>query len=179
MDASERTERPIAALLAPDILALLDEDPSSIAVETEEVHPADLADVVETLPASRIPDLLSALPAARAADVMEYLDEGVRTEALEAMSARDAATIVREMSPDDRADVLEEIQESRADEILAEIPADERILVICRSGQRSGRVTEALRRAGYDAANVVGGMLAWRDAGGSIEADGSSAPRIG
>ena len=127
MDASERTERPIAALLAPDILALLDEDPSSIAVETEEVHPADLADVVETLPAERIPDLLSALPAARAADVMEYLDEGVRAEALEAMSAREAATIVREMSPDDRADVLEEIQESHADEILAEIPADERL----------------------------------------------------
>ena len=43
MDAPERTDRPIAALLAPDILALLDDDPASVAAETEELHPADLA----------------------------------------------------------------------------------------------------------------------------------------
>ena len=38
-------ERPIAALLAPDILALLDELPATVAMETEDMHPADLADV--------------------------------------------------------------------------------------------------------------------------------------
>lgn len=64
--------------------------------------------------------------------------------------------------------------ESRAHEI----PADQRVLVVCHSGQRSGRVTEALRRAGYDAANVLGGMLAWRDAGGDIVSDGPGEPRV-
>lgn len=127
MDASDRTERPIAALLAPDILALLDEDPAAVASETEELHPADLADVVESLPRERVLDLLAALPPARAADVLEYLDETLRAETLEAMSARQAATIVREMSPDDLADVLEEIEETHADEILAAIPAEERL----------------------------------------------------
>lgn len=126
MDAPERTDRPIAALLAPDILALLDDDPASVAAETEELHPADLADVVEAIPRERVPDLLNVLGPARAADVLEYLDETVRTETIEAMTARQAATIVREMSPDDRADVLEEIEETHADDILAEIPADER-----------------------------------------------------
>lgn len=126
MDASERTDRPIAALIAPDLLALLDDDPASVAAETEEMHPADLADVAEAMPRERVADLLAALGAARAADVLEYLDESVRTETLEAMSARQAATIVREMSPDDRADVLDEIEEAHADDILAEIPVDER-----------------------------------------------------
>lgn len=126
MDAHERTDRPIAALIAPDLLALLDDEPESVAAETEEMHPADLADVAEAMPRERIADLLTALGAARAADVLEYLDEGVRTETIEAMSARQAATIVREMSPDDRADVLDEIEEAHADDILAEIPADER-----------------------------------------------------
>jgi magnesium transporter len=42
-------ERPVGALLAPDILALLDESPGDIPVETEEIHPADLADVAELL----------------------------------------------------------------------------------------------------------------------------------
>jgi len=34
-------DRPVAALLAPDILALLDESPTAVAAETEELHAAD------------------------------------------------------------------------------------------------------------------------------------------
>jgi magnesium transporter len=75
----------VAALLAPDILALLDEEPGSVALETEELHPADLADVAEALPKDRVADFLTALPPARAADVLEYLDEELRNDVLEAM----------------------------------------------------------------------------------------------
>ncbi len=119
-------ERPVAALLAPDILALLDESPGDVAAETEELHPANLADIAEALPIERVPALLRALPPARAADVLEYLDEELRTEVLEAMSARQAAALVTEMTPDDRADALEEMEEERADEILSEIPTEAR-----------------------------------------------------
>ncbi|GJG87416.1 magnesium transporter MgtE [Gemmatimonadetes bacterium T265] len=122
-------DRPVGSLLAPDILALLDEDPASLALETEELHPADLADVAEAIPEERVVALLTALPPARAADVLEYLDEDRRSLALEAMTTRQAAALVTEMSPDDRADLLEELShenEERADEILAEIPEAER-----------------------------------------------------
>ena len=119
-------DRPVAALLAPDILALLDDSPTAIAAETEELHAADLADVVELLPRGKVPALLAALPAQRGADVLEYLDEELRAEVLEAMSARQAAALVSEMTPDDRADTLEEIEEERAEEILAAIPAEAR-----------------------------------------------------
>jgi magnesium transporter len=119
-------DRPIAALLAPDILALLEESPNDVAAETEELHPRDLADVVELLPAERVRDLLAALSRPRAADVLEYLDEDLRTEIIEAMSARDAAELVTQMTPDDRADTLEELDERRAEEILSEIPRDAR-----------------------------------------------------
>jgi rhodanese-related sulfurtransferase len=43
----------------------------------------------------------------------------------------------------------------------SELPTDRRIVVICRSGGRSGKATEALVGAGYDAVNLAGGMLAW------------------
>jgi rhodanese-related sulfurtransferase len=43
----------------------------------------------------------------------------------------------------------------------AELPTDRRIVVICRSGGRSARATEALVGAGYDAVNLAGGMQAW------------------
>jgi len=62
---------PVAALVAPDILALLEESPAAIAAETGEMHPADPADVVELLPPERVPLFLSALPRASAADVLE------------------------------------------------------------------------------------------------------------
>lgn len=37
------------------------------------------------------------------------------------------------------------------------------IIVICRSGNRSGIGTRILRENGYQAFNMVGGMLAWND----------------
>ena len=67
----------VAALLAPDILEMLDENPAQIAADTDEMHPADLADVVEAIPRERVAELLSALPPERAADVLEYLDDGM------------------------------------------------------------------------------------------------------
>jgi magnesium transporter len=119
-------DRLVAALLAPDIVAMLQESPADIAAETEEIHPADLADVAELLEREQLSGFLTALGPARAADVLEYLDEELRTEYLEAITPREAAELVSEMTPDDRADALEEIDEEHAGEILAEIPQPER-----------------------------------------------------
>jgi magnesium transporter len=120
-------ERPLGALLAPDIIALLDESPALIAAETEEMHPADLADVAEAMPFEQVPVFLAALPRDRAAQVLEYLDEELRAEVLEAMTAQQAAALVTEMNPDERADVLEELDEDKAEEIVEEMPAETRL----------------------------------------------------
>jgi rhodanese-related sulfurtransferase len=48
---------------------------------------------------------------------------------------------------------------------LVELPTDRPIVVVCRSGGRSARVTSALIAAGYDATNLAGGMKAWAAAG--------------
>ena len=119
-------DRPVAALLAPDIVALLDESPADIAAETEEVHPADLADVAELLERDQLQAFLNALGPARAADVLEYLDEELRTEFLEGITPRQAAQLVTEMTPDDRADTLEEISDEHVEEILSEFPTEAR-----------------------------------------------------
>lgn len=42
-----------------------------------------------------------------------------------------------------------------------QLPQDRLIVCVCRSGNRSGVVTDALVRAGYQAENLEGGMLAW------------------
>ena len=121
-----KAQKSLAALLAPDILDLLESEPSTVAAETEDLHPADLADVAESLPHSQIPLFLSALPAPRAAAVLEYFSEELRTELLEAMSPEQAAALVDAMTPDDRADTLEELDEAHAGEIVDALPSETR-----------------------------------------------------
>ena len=47
---------------------------------------------------------------------------------------------------------------------VSEVPPEGRDFVICHSGGRSRKATEALRSVGIDACNVVGGTQAWIDA---------------
>jgi rhodanese-related sulfurtransferase len=44
---------------------------------------------------------------------------------------------------------------------VGELPSDRMIVVMCRSGGRSGEVTEALQESGLDAVNLAGGIHAW------------------
>ena len=124
--ARDPQDKPVAALVAPDILELLEESPGDIAVETEELHPADLAGVAEMLPREHVKALLNALSKERAADVLEYMDEELRAEVLEELPPELAAAFVSQMTPDDRTDVLEAIDEEIADEIVSELPPEAR-----------------------------------------------------
>jgi magnesium transporter len=119
-------ERSLAALVAPDILDLLETDPRSVAAETEELHPADLADVAELIDRALVPQLLAALPVQRAAQVLEYLSEELRSDLLETMEPEQAAALVAGMTPDERVDALEEMDEEAADSILEAFPERER-----------------------------------------------------
>lgn len=119
----EDKNRLLAALLVPDLIELLQEAPASVAPQTEEMHPADLADLAEELPDELVRVFLSALSHERAAEVMEYLDDDVRTRVLEELTASEAASIVAEMTPDERADALEELDDETADDILSELDA--------------------------------------------------------
>lgn len=49
---------------------------------------------------------------------------------------------------------------------LNEVPKGEQVVVICRTGNRSGQAQDILQDAGYTmVSNVDGGMNAWADAG--------------
>ncbi len=49
---------------------------------------------------------------------------------------------------------------------LNEIPTDKTVILTCRSGNRSGQVTEFLRGEGYgNVHNMEGGIIAWQAAG--------------
>jgi len=57
---------------------------------------------------------------------------------------------------------------SRLAEVGRKVPAGKKVVVVCRSGNRSAHVTKALINQGYDAVNLRGGMHAWHSAGGQL-----------
>lgn len=53
---------------------------------------------------------------------------------------------------------------------LSEIPQDKTVVVTCRSGNRSGQITDFLREQGYENVhNMQGGIVAWEQAGLPVE----------
>jgi len=56
--------------------------------------------------------------------------------------------------------------------VKAGFESDARMLLICQSGNRSGRATQMLEVFGFSrVANVRGGFLAWKPAGLPVESD--------
>ncbi|SEA26446.1 Rhodanese-related sulfurtransferase [Bowdeniella nasicola] len=60
---------------------------------------------------------------------------------------------------------------------IDELP-DEDLLVVCRTGGRSGRAAAWLNQNGYDAYNVDGGMTSWHQAGLPVTSEDGSVPEI-
>lgn len=60
----------------------------------------------------------------------------------------------------------------------AEIPQDQTVYVICRSGARSARASQALTAAGWKAVNVAGGMQDWAAAGRAMATDSGAEPFV-
>ncbi len=59
---------------------------------------------------------------------------------------------------------MEEVEARRS-----ELPTARRVVTVCRSGKRSGKVAAQLREEGHEADNIEGGMEAWHKAGLPME----------
>lgn len=56
----------------------------------------------------------------------------------------------------------------RIGEASKKVRGGKRVVVVCRSGNRSRTATKSLLDMGYDAVNLAGGMAAWAAAGGQV-----------
>ncbi len=64
---------------------------------------------------------------------------------------------------DEREEVAQAVERAVPQRIRGRLPEDRPVLVVCARGDTSPHVAEGLRRQGYVAYNLEGGMLAWGD----------------
>ncbi len=87
----------------------------------EEIHPADLADIVEELSPESREAIFETIDEEVAAEALSEVDPKMQASILESLETEKAADIVEEMSPHEAADVLAEMEESASEEILEEM----------------------------------------------------------
>ncbi len=88
----------------------------------EDMHPADLADIVEELGPAEREAIFETIDSEAAADALsEVEDPKMQARILESLEPEKAADIVEEMSPDEAADILNEMEEASSEEILEEM----------------------------------------------------------
>ncbi|MGH9745500.1 MAG: magnesium transporter MgtE N-terminal domain-containing protein [Candidatus Acidiferrales bacterium] len=109
-----------------------------------ELHPADLAEIMEELSPAERQGIIDSLDEESAAEAIAELDKRLQTQVLEKLDPEKAADILEEMSPDEAADLIASLPADTSKEVMEEMEGHEKTEV------------EALMR--YDE-NTAGGMM--------------------
>lgn len=91
----------------------------------EDLHPADLAEMMEELSAAERQGIIASLDEETAAAVLAELDERLTRQIVEKLDPEKAADIIEEMAPDAAADLLAELPRQTSEELLEEMPNQE------------------------------------------------------
>ena len=87
----------------------------------EQMHPADLADIVEDLTPDDREAIFETIDSEVAADTLSEVEPDIQASILESLEPEKAADIVEDMAPHEAADVLAELGEQTSEEILEEM----------------------------------------------------------
>ena len=109
-----------------------------------QLHPADLADIMEELSPAERQSIFDSLDEETAAETIAELDKRLQTQVMEKLSPGKAADIIEEMNPDEAADLIQSLAPEKSAEVLEEMEHHE------------AREVEKLLR--YEP-NTAGGMM--------------------
>ena len=127
--AVERIAKALGKPLGEDIIAwsymdLLERSTQNIKLSVshktlDELHPADIADIIEQLDPRLRSQVFAQLDTAQAAEAIAELDDDeLVAEMLEGMTDRDASSMLALMDPDDAVELIEELGNEKAEKLL-------------------------------------------------------------
>lgn len=97
-------------------------DESKVVDMTVDLHPADVAEIIEELKSEDVPVFIQYLDSEKAADALMELEEDVREDFLSTLSSEQIAKyFIDNMDSDDAADVISELPENIKDEVISKL----------------------------------------------------------
>ena len=121
-----------ASVIPWDFVDLIDRDPARrvrLKIEQDrlsQMHPSDIADILEELAPAERNALFSSLDEVVAAEALEEIKPKMQQALIESLDSEQVAGIVEEMDPGAAADLLAELPEERSEAILDEMDPEER-----------------------------------------------------
>jgi magnesium transporter len=109
-----------------------------------QLHPADLAEIMEELSPDERQSIVDSLDEETAAETIAELDKRLQTQVVEKLDPEKAADIIEEMNPDEAADLIQSLEPETSKEVLEEME------------HKEANEVEALLR--FDE-NTAGGMM--------------------
>ncbi len=113
------TWRFVQPLSSPDLLQL-----KIAQSRLSQLHPADLADIIEELDIHKRSEVFQSLDVETAAEALEETDPKIQVRLIENLNPERASDIIEEMSPSEAADLLADLPKEKAEGILKEMEKD-------------------------------------------------------
>ena len=110
-------------IIAWSYMDLLDRDLSQVRLSVThkslvDMHPADIADIIEQLDPRLRAQVFSQLDAENAAEALAELDEELQADVIDELPEREASAMIAQMDPDDAADIIGELSYDKAEKLL-------------------------------------------------------------
>ena len=139
-------------IIAWNYMDLLDRDLSKVKLSVthkrlDELHPADVADILEQLDPKQRAEVFNHLDDARSAEVIAELEDEVQAETLDDMEDSEVSGLLGQMDPDDAADIIRDLPYEKAETLLRLMGVED--------------AAEIRRLLGYRE-NTAGGMMTTR-----------------
>ena len=110
-------------LIAWNYMDLLDRDLSQVKLSVShkrlhELHPADVADILEQLSASQRAKIFDHLDDPQAATTVSLLEDEYQADVIDDLAEGRASDLLAEMDPDDAADIIGDLDYQKAERLL-------------------------------------------------------------
>ena len=109
--------------------AVADGDDEAARALVAELHPADIADLIELAPGDERGDLIEALAGIVDADVYAELNEYVREDVIDEMEPQQVADLAAQLDTDDAVALIEDLEEDEQRAVLRAMEPDDRAAV--------------------------------------------------
>ncbi len=137
-------------IIAWNYMDLLDRDLSDVQLSVshrrlDELHPADVADILEQLDPQQRANVFEHLDEARATEAISEMEDEYQAEFIDDLDDARAARLIGDMDPDDAADIVRDLPYEKAETLLrlmgVEDAAEIRQLLGYKDGTAGGMMT--------------------------------------